>query len=138
MREAEKDAKNKYGRDALCLYVLKRSGEEVHVGAHWQAGGEDTVTVVTQLVDLLNQKALSMKFPTVFADEARFLPKGAIEAELRRVGKRQSGEQFEQHEQDVKDWLRRAARLAAAIGAEEFAEWALLARFIASGGRDEE
>jgi len=138
MREAEKDAKNKYGRDALCLYVLKRSGEEVHVGAHWQAGGEDTVTVVTEVIELLNQKALSMKFPTIFKEEARFLPTEAIQAELRRLGRRQSGEQFEQHEQAVEEWLRRAATFAAAIGAEEFADWTLLARFIASGGRDEE
>jgi len=92
---------------------------------------------VADLVDLLKQKALSMKFPTVFADEARFLPTAAIKAELRRLGKRQSGGQFEQHKQKVEEWLGQAAKLAA-IGTEEFAQWALLARFIASGGRGEE
>lgn len=142
MREAEKDAKNIYRRDALCVYVLKRSGEEVHVGTHWQAGEDgdkvDAVKVVTDLVDLLKDKSLSMKFPTVFVDEARFLPTGAIEAELRRVGERQRGEQFEQHPEGVQTWLTEAAKLAKAIGAEEFAQWTLLTRFIASGGRDEE
>jgi CRISPR-associated protein Cmr2 len=137
MHHAEHDAKKHYDRDALCVYVLKRSGEEVHVGTRWSAG-EDAVKVVIDLVGLLKQNALSMKFPTVFAGEARFLPLAAIGAELRRMGKRQSGEQFEQHKPAVKEWLGRAERLAAAIGAEEFAQWALLARFIASGGRDQE
>jgi CRISPR-associated protein Cmr2 len=140
LRQAERAAKNVYNRNALCVYVLKRSGEEVHVGTHWQAGDDkvDAVKVVTDLVELLKQKVLSMRFPTMFAGEARFLPIDAIEAELRRVCNRQKGEQFEQHKQKVKKWLGRAAKLAVAIGAEEFANWALLARFIASGWRDEQ
>lgn len=143
MRDAERDAKNRYGRDALCVYVLKRSGEEVHVGTHWQAGKEgevkvDAVGVVTDLIDLLNGKALSMRFATAVAAEARFLPDAAIGAELRRLGKRQSGENYEQHEEKVKQRLERAEKLARAIGMEEFADWTMLARFIASGGRDSE
>lgn len=139
MRDAERDAKNRYGRDAICVYILKRSGEEVHIGTHWQAGKEgeakvDAVLAVTDLMDLLNNQALSMRFATAVAAEARFLPDAAIGAELRRLGKRQSGENYEQHEKKIKQWLERAEKLARAIGMEEFAEWTLFARFIVSGG----
>jgi CRISPR-associated protein Cmr2 len=145
MRQAERDAKNRYGRDALCVYVLKRSGEEVHVGTHWthrlpdESCDVDAVRVVEDLVGFFRCQLLSMKFTHMFIDEARFLPMAAIPAELARLAKRQSGAKFkEEHETVINDWLKRASALAKAISAEEFARWALLARFIASGGRGEE
>jgi CRISPR-associated protein Cmr2 len=138
MQQAEKSAKNAYGRDALCVHVLKRSGEEVRVGAHWQAGGQESAEVVTQLVELLNKRALSMKFPTAVAEEARFLPGSAIGAELRRLADRQKGEKFEPHKGEVEGWVARASGWASAIHLEDFERWVLLARFIASRGREGE
>jgi hypothetical protein len=35
-REAEKQAKKHYGRDAFCLRILKRSGEALDIGGHWR------------------------------------------------------------------------------------------------------
>lgn len=50
-REAEHAAKNLYDRDALCIVALKRSGEPLRVGAHWQEGNVscDTPTFVDRL-----------------------------------------------------------------------------------------
>lgn len=38
-REAEHASKHLYDRDALCVVALKRSGEALRVGAHWQEKG---------------------------------------------------------------------------------------------------
>jgi CRISPR-associated protein Cmr2 len=50
-REAEHAAKEMYGRDALCVTALKRSGEALRVGAHWQEGSVscDTPTLLNRL-----------------------------------------------------------------------------------------
>ncbi len=50
-REAEHAAKDLYGRDALCVVALKRSGEPLRVGAHWEEKvvSCDTPTLVDRL-----------------------------------------------------------------------------------------
>jgi CRISPR-associated protein Cmr2 len=50
-REAEHAAKDLYDRDALCIVALKRSGEPLRVGAHWQEKDVscDTLTLVDHL-----------------------------------------------------------------------------------------
>ena len=50
-RQAEHAAKHLYDRDALCIVVLKRSGEPLRVGAHWQEKKVscDTPTLVNRL-----------------------------------------------------------------------------------------
>jgi CRISPR-associated protein Cmr2 len=52
-REAEHAAKDLYDRDALCLVALKRSGEPLRVGAHWQEKDVscDTPTLVNRLCE---------------------------------------------------------------------------------------
>jgi CRISPR-associated protein Cmr2 len=149
MRDAEKDAKNKYGRDALCVYVLKRSGEEVRVGTHWEHDGWQLVELVERTVKFLNDDILSMKFAHAVGDEARALTALSLparESELKRLAKRHKGNK---PKEDCAAAL--AAQLAAwagvehgdapnkkPLGLEEVAWWIQVARFIASGGRDEE
>jgi CRISPR-associated protein Cmr2 len=151
---AERSAKDRYGRDALCVHVLKHSGEEVRVGTHWtDTDGESLVALVEQLVKLLRDKSLSMKFAHAFADEARSLERLPVEgraAELRRLAKRHRGEseKYGAAKDGIGDLCKRLAKWAdaprgeeserALLGLEEIGRWVLLARFIASGGRDEE
>ena len=99
MREAEKAAKNLYGRNALCVYLLKRSGEQIRAGAKWfypsdypkesepydpnwrkQWGQDvsDTIALLGEVSQHLikamhDQPGLSMKFPYAVFDEARTL-----------------------------------------------------------------
>jgi hypothetical protein len=82
-REAEHAAKNLYDRDALCVVALKRSGEPLRVGAHWQERekeGEkeqmscDTPTLVDCLCRYFREPdRLSSKFAYEAYDQARGL-----------------------------------------------------------------
>jgi CRISPR-associated protein Cmr2 len=153
MQRAEKAAKGDYGRDALCIHVLKRSGEEVHVGTHWQYGDLDAMDLANRVVAAFSNETLTMKFAHAVAGEARGLagvegdkfplPREARAAALKRLAKRHCAKGKEKEAESL------AAELAAwaegknegdkkPLGIEEIAQWVLLARFIASGGRDEE
>lgn len=153
MQRAEKDAKNKYGRNALCVHLLKRSGEEVQVGTHWKYGAVDAVDLTNRVVAAFHDDTLTMKFAHAVADEARSLagvegdkfplPAEARAAALKRLAKRHCGKGKETEAQSI------TAELASwaegkheddkkPLGVEEVAQWILLARFIASGGRDSE
>lgn len=137
-RAAEKRAKNLYGRDALAITVLKRSGEPVQVGAKWEVGSEKTVNLILDFVELFEKKenGLAAKFPYDAAQEAGALmgiADKAHEALLRRLLKR--------HGPKINDLETRAERLARLSqglpgGPVELANWLLLARFIAQGGND--
>jgi CRISPR-associated protein Cmr2 len=95
-RDAEHDAKELYNRNALCVYLLKRSGEEARVGAQWFYCVENGILDATALIDevrryfvqgVKDEKGLSMKFAQAVFDEARTLAgvDGAQQAELRRL-----------------------------------------------------
>jgi CRISPR-associated protein Cmr2 len=98
MREAEHAAKETYDRNALCIHLLKRSGEEARVGAQWyyreaNNGVVDTVALVEEVRTyfvrgLRDEKGLSMKLAHAVFDEARTLAQvtsAAQEAELYRL-----------------------------------------------------
>jgi len=113
-RQAERSAKENYGRNALCVHLLKRSGEEWRVGTKWfYLQEEDLPDPVAQLDDLRQRFAdgrLSMKLAHAVLEEARTLaclPKAAQEAELQRLLKRQGGERLSAEERK-----RQAAELA--------------------------
>jgi CRISPR-associated protein Cmr2 len=155
MRRAEVAAKQTYGRDALCVHVLKRSGEEVRVGTRW-AGSDinqpDWLESFDQLVNVLRDEVLSMKFTTAVVAEASglaMLPVEAQQSELGRLAKRQRGAKFDQslNEADIRELMNRLAAWAKTqiggndkrpLGLEEVAQWILLARFIAGGGSSDE
>jgi hypothetical protein len=82
-REAEHAAKSLYDRDALCVVALKRSGEPLRVGAHWQEREKesekeqmscDTPTLVDRLRRYFREPdRLSSKFAYEAYDQARGL-----------------------------------------------------------------
>lgn len=152
MQRAESAAKNTYGRDAVCIHLLKRSGDEVNVGSHWMStNGESLLSLIEEVTRLLREKILSMKFVQSVSAESRFLkalPLKAQSSELCRIARRQKGDQFSevQHRVEVETLMVRLASWANELpgsignpgGLEEVAQWLQLARFIAIGGRDEE
>ncbi len=112
-RTAEKSAKAKdrYGRDALCVNFLRRSGEEMRVGARWnyEALPIDTFDLLAGLQRDFTEDRLSMKFAHAVYDQARVLagstrqpeteiPAAAREAALRRLLIRQRGAEISSSE----------------------------------------
>lgn len=59
-QKAEKDAKNKVGRPAFSITLMKRSGEISKWGSQWESGGKDLYQQIAQLMDADH---LSAKFP---------------------------------------------------------------------------
>ncbi len=149
VHQAESTAKNHYGRDALCVHVLKRSGEEVRIGTHWQA----QLPLLADAIALFSEKILSMKFAYAVSESSRVLnslAKDLCESELKRLTKRQCGDKYDKdnstHQDRITDLSIKLAEWAEMeigsapdtrkLGLKEVADWLLLARFIAGGGQD--
>lgn len=56
-REAERYAKEEIGRNAFAIFVMKRSGQEERIGAHWDVDGVDVVSEALNI----HQKAEKLK-----------------------------------------------------------------------------
>lgn len=154
MREAEHAAKEAYGRNALCVHLLKRSGEEARVGAKWSYAGEnlDAVKMVNDVCQRFKDGRLAMKLAHAVFEEARTLaelPREAQRAELKRLLKRHSEGRLSREEREAQaDELsakltafaamldRHAADKYLPRGFMQMAEWLLLARFLAKGGEE--
>ncbi len=115
VRRAEQAAKHRYGRNALAVEVLKRSGETVTVGTKW--GYDTTPDVVERLLDLvrrLEEEQISGKWPYAVQAEAAALEallEPAQKAELKRLLKRHaeqklSWEQAERLLEKLVQWAR--------------------------------
>lgn len=59
-QDAERRAKNKLGRSAVAVTLMKRSGEIVEWGCKWESGGLDAYR---QMVAALQAEVVSSKFP---------------------------------------------------------------------------
>lgn len=149
VQRAEKAAKEQYSRDAVCVHVLKRSGEEVRVGSHWHYEGLDIIALMDRLITAFQRETISMQFAQAMAVEAKALHSQWVPAEARTSAlKRLARRHCAEGQQSMAESL--ASDLAAwaegqnlyednkPLGLDEVASWVLLARFIASGGRDEE
>ena len=161
LEHAEKAAKSAYGGDALAVYLLKRSGEEMRVGTHWTMTDDkgQTVSLValaeTLAAWLRGESLLSMKFAHSVAAEAPALssanlPTAARAAALKRLVLRHKGKDFQEkkHQAQVFSVMKQLARWADTtrpdadgneqpLGLAEVAKWVLWARFLATGGSDE-
>ncbi len=88
-RSAESTAKHRYGRNALGLYLLKRSGEEVQVGCQWvvshNGSSQDVVAVLGQIEEALRSGRLSRSFPKALMQEAQVFDALPLEARKKRV-----------------------------------------------------
>lgn len=148
VRRAEKAAKNRYGRNALALEVLKRSGETFTVGTCWcDENIGDVVAFLQDIAWRLQEEKISAKWPYGVQAELpalEVLPQEAQRAELRRLLRRQAGEHSSREEKDrqaeelsakLVSW---AAKLSASLGAQsgfaEMVHWLLVCSFITRGG----
>jgi CRISPR-associated protein Cmr2 len=152
-REAEEDAKELYERNAICVRWLKRSGEQVQMGAQFfypKNCINDTLQVLMDFAELMRTK-ISRGFATDLMRESfalADLDEKAQEAELRRLLKRRS----ELSDDQIKDWAQKLARLAVALdthadrnadpfdltrpqrGIVELGKWLTFLRFLTGGG----
>jgi CRISPR-associated protein Cmr2 len=152
-REAEEDAKELYERNAICVRWLKRSGEQVQMGAQFfypKHCINDTLQVLMEFAELMRTK-ISRGFATDLMRESfalADLDEKAQEAELRRLLKRRS----ELSDDQIKDWAQKLARLAVALDAHadsnadpfdltrpqrgivELGKWLTFLRFLTGGG----
>ncbi|MCP4427409.1 MAG: type III-B CRISPR-associated protein Cas10/Cmr2 [Chloroflexi bacterium] len=162
-RAAEKLAKGWYGRDSIAFSILKRSGEQLDVGSHWNFADEHAVLPIIQTVrDHLqsNEVDLSPKFAFDAQQEAAAIAKlpAAHEKRLALLLQRHSKKLAET------DRVRLAAALSAIgqgihtqlnnpgqqdaddgtgrkrnrLGTVETAHWLLLARFLVAAMAGEE
>lgn len=159
-RAAEQAAKNSYGRSAVCVRALKRSGEAVQVGSQWSvaSAGETAGSVVDLLEELIahfRADRLSSRFAYEIAEQAAVataLPDPAArEALLRRLVERHrtaalSKDAGREIGERLARWASLLDRYAPSIvdrdtarvpqGLAELGRWLVLARFIAEGGSD--
>lgn len=84
-REAEKEAKDKYKRNAFALRFIKRSGETVVAGGKW-----DFVAPLLAVAKKLVKGEISHKFIYDLADVSRVLDGDKLLAETRRLLRRRS------------------------------------------------
>lgn len=103
-RQAEKFAKEKLGRDALGIQILKRSGEELEIGAKWRYDDVDTVEALSEFINGIQQSLLSPKFVVDFQDEALFLPADAVLPELARLYGRHTANDEKRKDEIQKLW----------------------------------
>ena len=139
-RRAEQAAKRQYGRNALAVEVLKRSGETVSVGAKWSyEGTPDIVALLIDVTKRLQEGQISGKWPYAVQAEAaalEALPPEAQRAELKRLLKRQAGQKLSREEKDeqAEKLSGELAVLATHMGFEEMSRWLLVCSFITRGG----
>jgi len=156
-REAEKDAKDRYERNAICVRWLKRSGEQVQMGAKFFYHDHcinDTLQLLLDFADLMREK-VSRGFATDLMQESfalAGLDAKAQEAELRRLLKRRRKSDASLSEEQINDWAQKLVRLAVALdthadsdadpfdltrpqrGIVELAKWLTFLRFLTGGG----
>jgi len=159
VRQAEHTAKEAYGRDAVVVHLLKRSGGDIIAGAGWaDKGGVEIAKWVDDVVKRFARRQLSPKLAHLVCAEANTLtalPKDAQRAELRRLCMRQAGEDISHEEKEKKEQAEKLSgemvTLTASIearrkGSEEddqassleiVARWLLIAAFIARPGGEE-
>jgi CRISPR-associated protein Cmr2 len=145
-REAEKQAKAVKDKAAVCVRVLKRSGETLEVRSKW-----DTLSEFDKLVQLFKGKELSSHLAYDVLREARVVTalddKSARTATLKRLVKRHKTDKLS----DAEGWVDRLRQWADALdgcvlpdkaedgkeipqGFAELGRWLVLARFVAQGG----
>ena len=142
-RRAEHTAKHRYGRNALAVEVLKRSGEAITIGTNW--GYEDMPDVVALLIDVIKRfqkDKISNKWPYVVRAEVpalEALPAEAQKAELKRLLRRQTGRSIsspQEKEEQADELSEKLAILAGKTGFAAVSDWLLVCSFTARGGEE--
>ncbi|MBE7444601.1 MAG: type III-B CRISPR-associated protein Cas10/Cmr2 [Planctomycetia bacterium] len=114
-RDAEKKAKNEYGRNAFCISLNKRSGGAETFGAKWyypNDGYFEVLPVLGALIEAFaDDKGISPKFAYDFKAEIfglQVLPEGALGFEIKRIALRHRHNNFPKvnAEKIIKDLLK--------------------------------
>jgi len=135
-RDAEQAAKKRYGRNALVVTLLRRSGEQTRVGCHWHYSkiADPTgqpIKLFTRFYTLFKEDILSPRCVYFLLEEAPALvglPPQAQASEVKRVLLRQLtlSRQSEKQQKDLKEEMvvlaGHIAALAEAMDAENSAE----------------
>ncbi|MDK2795316.1 MAG: CRISPR-associated protein Cmr2 [Archaeoglobaceae archaeon] len=152
-QEAEKNAKKHYGRNAICIRWLKRSGEQVQMGAKFsypEQGINDTLQLLLDFAELMRDK-IARGFASDLMRESFMLAeleRKAQEAEIKRLLLRRKKPGLS--EKEAEDWAKKLACLANALdthadskdpfdmtrpqaGIVELAKWLTFLRFLAGG-----
>ncbi|MCW7078437.1 MAG: type III-B CRISPR-associated protein Cas10/Cmr2 [Canidatus Methanoxibalbensis ujae] len=87
VREAERKAKEKYGRNAFCMTFIKRSGEILTAGGKW-----DFVADLIYTAKAIVSGKISHRFIYDFMDVSEILEGDMLGAEVRRLLKRRKEE----------------------------------------------
>ncbi len=132
-REAEHQAKQVTDKKAaLCVRVLKRSGETVDARTTWAAMGD----TFERVVNLFQSEAISSKMAYAAAQAAYALPHAdeSFESELRRQLRRHRHPTKWTESEDV--WAATLCTWADSLPdkTEGLGRWLTLARFVAQGG----
>ena len=145
-RKAEKSAKDDYGRDAVVVTEAHGTQQRI-AGAKWELGRDSIAALVSELIQAFSKPAwLSAKIgydlqEVTYALAADSIPAEARRAEVTRLVKRRTESFLKGKDaQTVIDEL--APRLCAwgeakNVGWESLANWVILARFLASGEKEQ-
>jgi len=100
VREAEKKAKGKYGRKALCITFIKRSGEISIAGGKW-----DFVTDLLDIAKVIANRKISHRFVYDFMDVGEILEGDMLKAEVKRLLKRRKEEASDEEIKEIQEKL---------------------------------
>ncbi len=123
-KASEDLAKEHYGRNALVVTVIRRSGEQTRVGCHWRYAGladeGQPISLMTRFYDLFKFDMLSPKSVYILLEEASTLVKleqKAQQSEIKRVFLRQSsdGKQKKLDEKEIERLSEHLVNLAVAM-----------------------
>ncbi len=149
-RAAERTAKNKFGRNAVAVRTLRRSGQ--HTTAGYQFGFTDNVQydqllIINQLVEHIATDKLSPRLGYDFGREAPALTNHEMAmSELRRLFQRHSSPS----DGEIDAYVKREANgsysgglavmhqhMGGIAASTQLAEWLSVAEFIARGGTED-
>lgn len=145
-RKAEKSAKNAFGRNAVVFTEVHGAGRQRIAGAQWETGSVTIVHIVHELIAAFSEPAwLSASIGYDLQMLAHDLVGGPVsaeirEAELARLMMRRSMS-YHEHAEDRRVPLETFAKDLSILGEaptcgwESLANWVILARFLATGGR---
>lgn len=134
-RSAGAEAKDLYDRDALAVWLLRRSGEPRRARLHWD---QDLIAGLGEYRQLVAQGSISGALAYEFQDEAVVLPDRAIELELKRLLERhRSSALLPTGAASLADRLLAGMNgiihLPSVSRAAQLAEWLVIMRFLAKG-----
>jgi len=137
-RQAEKQAKIP-PKAAVCVRVLKRSGEIIEMRSPWNAVGDTFADLIGLFQGDAQGEPLSSKFAYDVLHAAYALPEAheQSQAELKRLLMRHRNAKHPRSP-DPSEWAERLRIWAAALPGQlkELGRWLVFARFVAQGGRE--